>query len=315
MYAEPTQAYWHLYKKEIHPLFAEVAARETKRSEQILIYPTMASTELTDAWMVALLSAHVQRLVRRDRILKPRGILAVDGRQAEDDRSRMLYAAKVAGFRTMQTVEAAYLAALGSHIPSAGRGGYLVMDIGAEKTELSLIGRDGLLDRHTMISGCCDLDHCLMQGLMHEEGILIDPEEAAALKFTHTVLDTDDKMRIINGRDARDGSSKRVVIRKERLQEWLTPIRQSWSEALLRFVMRNGSEEARRIIQGGLLLVGGGAMLPEMGEWLRHHSAMAVHIPPAADQSVARGLVRVAQMMEEQRGRYKPIDVNTLLFG
>lgn len=217
-------------------------------------------------------------------ICVPSGITAVEKRAVED-------AAKQAGAREAQTIEEPFAAAIGADLPVWEPTGSMVVDIGGGTTEVAVISLGGIVTSRSIRVGGDNMDEAITQYIKKAYNLLIGERTAEQLKMeigSATKMATPKKMDI-RGRDMLTGLPKTMNITSDEITEALSDTIASIVDAVKITLEKCPPELSADIIDRGIVLTGGGALLANLDQLLKKETGMPVVVAENALDCVAIG--------------------------
>ena len=227
----------------------------------------------------------------------PSGVTQVE-RQAVSD------ATLAAGASRAFLIEEPLAAAIGADLPVAEPVGSLVVDVGGGTSEMAVTALGGLAVAHSTRVGGYDLDDAIVRLLQDEERLLIGQEQAEALKLEIGAAmaggDGPDASEVA-GRDLVTGLLRRAPVTATQVQRALQRPLAQIIEAVKLVLERTPPELSSDLAGGGLMLVGGGALLPRFDLLLQLQTGLAVTVADEPLTTVARGAGRALEELERLR--------------
>ena len=230
--------------------------------------------------------AHQRRWAKpRMVICVPSGVTGVEKRAVQE-------AAEYAGARkTPFIIEEPMAAAIGAGLPIHEPTGNMVVDIGGGTTEVAVISLGGIVTSSSLRVGGDELDEAIIQYVKKEYSLLLGERTAEAIKMAvGSVFPTPEEMIAeIKGRDLVSGLPKTIHITAEEVRKAIEEPVNSIIDAIKNTLDRTPPELAADIMDKGIVLTGGGALLRGLDERLKHETGMPVHIADSPLSSVAIG--------------------------
>jgi rod shape-determining protein MreB len=238
---------------------------------------------------------HRRRLLAKPRVVVcvPSGITGVEQRAVEE-------ATIAAGARRAYIIEEPMAAAIGAGLPIHEPGGNMIVDIGGGTTEVAIISLGGVVTSTSLRVGGDELDDSLVQFVKKEYAVLLGERTAEALKLAiGSVFPMPDELNAeIKGRDLVSGLPKTIHITAEEVRRAIEEPVSAIFDAIKTSLDRTPPELAADIMDRGVMLTGGGALLRGLDERLRHETGMPVHIADSPLSSVAIGSGRCLEEFE-----------------
>jgi len=218
---------------------------------------------------------HKRRFLAKPRLVVcvPSGITGVEQRAVKD-------AGYAAGARKVYIIEEPMAAAIGAGLPIHEPTGNMVVDIGGGTTEVAVISLGGVVTSLSIRTGGDELDDALIQFVKKEYSLMLGERTAEEIKTTvGTAFPVPDESSAeLRGRDLVTGLPRTIVVTAEE-------IRRALDEPLTRIVDpvkttldRTPPELCGDIMDRGIVLTGGGALLKGLAERFRHETGMPVTI-------------------------------------
>lgn len=217
-------------------------------------------------------------------ICVPSGITAVEARAVKD-------AAKAAGARDAYTIEEPFAAAIGANLPVWEPSGSMVVDIGGGTTEVAVISLGGIVTSKSVRVAGDEMDEAITQFIKRQYNLMIGERTAEALKMELGAAQPPFQLpsKEIRGRDLMTGLPKTVEIKAEEIMEALGDTVRSIVEAVRVTLEHCPPELSADIMERGIVLTGGGAMLSNLDKLLAEETGMPVAVAEQPLDCVAIG--------------------------
>jgi len=206
-----------------------------------------------------------------------------------------------AGASKAVLIEEPLAAAVGAGLPVADPVGSMVVDIGGGTSEMGVTALGGLVVEHSIRVGGYELDEAIVRLLQNSEKLLIGQEQAEALKIEiGTALPVAGRAdhAEVAGRDLVTGLLRRAGVYADEVRSALSRPLAQIVDAVKDVLERTPPELASDIAQRGLMLVGGGALLPGLDELLRQETGLPVTVDDDPLTTVARGAGQALEELE-----------------
>jgi rod shape-determining protein MreB len=226
----------------------------------------------------------------------PSGITAVEQRAVKE-------AGYQAGARRVYIIEEPMAAAIGAGLPVHQATGNMVVDVGGGTTEVAVISLGGIVTSLSVRTAGDALDRALTNWMKKEHALLLGEATAEEVKVTlgsafPGPLDRDADIR---GRDLVSGLPRTVTMSSAEVRSALEEPVHAIVDAVRVTLDQTPPELAGDIMDRGIVLTGGGALLRGLDERLRHETGMPVHVAEAPLTSVALGAGRCVEEFEALR--------------
>ncbi|UTR11237.1 rod shape-determining protein [Evansella sp. LMS18] len=228
----------------------------------------------------------------------PSGITAVEKRAVED-------ATKQAGAKEAYTIEEPFAAAIGADLPVWEPTGSMVVDIGGGTTEVAIISLGGIVTSQSVRVAGDEMDDAIVQYVKKNYNLMIGERTAESIKFeigSAGKPDTNEEMEI-RGRDLVSGLPKTITINADEiagaLEDTVAMIVQSVKDTL----EQSPPELAADIMDRGIVLTGGGALLRNLDRVLAEETNMPVLVSENPLDCVAIGTGRALENLHLFRSK------------
>ncbi len=235
--------------------------------------------------------------------LKPTTLICVPSGVTDVERRAVLKAAKEAGAGTAMTIPEPYAAAIGAGLPISTPGGNMVVDIGGGTTDIAVLSLGGVVISYSLRLGGNKLDEAIIRHVRNVYNLMIGDPTAEEIKIKiGSAYPLAQELRMeIRGRDLLAGLPKSVEITSEEIREALTePVRQI-AEKLCTVLEETPPELGSDVIERGITLTGGGALLRGLDRLLNSVTDIPVRVAENALNCVAIGTGRALEDLDAIR--------------
>lgn len=236
----------------------------------------------------------IEKSHKRKSFFSPRIIICVPYGLTQVERKAVKESALNAGARYVYLIEEPMAAAIGAGLPIKDPNGNLVVDIGGGTTEIGVISLGGLvLSRSIRVAGD-KMDLSIVNYVKQKFNLLIGDRVAEELKIAiGTAIPLEEEMvTTVRGRDSVEGTLTSVEINSEHLREAMKdPIREI-GEALKSVLEETPPDLAGDIVENGIVLTGGGALIRGLDKYLSDLVKLPVYIAEDPLLAVAKGTGR-----------------------
>ena len=222
------------------------------------------------------------------------------------ERNAVTRAARAAGAAQAYLIEEPMAAAVGAGLPVAEPRGALVVDIGGGTTETAITALGSLAVVHSIKVGGYQLDDAIVRSIQQQERLLIGQEQAEALKIEIGSARASADVRIhaeVAGRDLATGLLRRVSISSAQIAGALEQPLAQIVAAVKELLDRTPAELSADLIEQGITMVGGGALLPGLDTLLASQTGLPVTVADKPLLTVAVGAGQALEEMETLRPR------------
>jgi rod shape-determining protein MreB and related proteins len=222
----------------------------------------------------------------------PSGITNVEIRAVHD-------ATKNAGAREVHIVEEPMAAAIGIELPVHEATGTMVIDIGGGTTDIAVIALSGIVrDKSLKVAGD-KLNEDIISYIRDEFRILIGEKTAETIKMSIGSVSKDENVEtVIRGRDLVSGLPKQITVTSLDVRDAILPSIMQIVESSKEVLETTPPEVLSDIMQTGIVLTGGGAMIHGLKELFESYLGLPVHIAEDPLGAVVRGTERILEDIE-----------------
>ena len=238
---------------------------------------------------------HKRRFLAKPRVVVcvPSGITGVEQRAVKD-------AGYAAGARKVYIIEEPMAAAIGAGLPIHEPTGNMIVDIGGGTTEVAVISLGGVVTSLSIRTGGDELDDALIQFVKKEYSLMLGERTAEEIKTTvGTAFPIPDETSAeLRGRDLVTGLPRTIVVTAEEIRRALDEPLTRIVDAVKTTLDRTPPELCGDIMDRGIVLTGGGALLKGLDERLRHETGMPVIIAEQPLNCVVMGSGKCVEEFE-----------------
>jgi rod shape-determining protein MreB and related proteins len=256
----------------------------------------IADFEITEA----MLKYFINRAHNRRTLVKPRIIICVPFGITEVEKRAVKESAEGAGAREVYLIEEPMAAAIGAGLPITEPSGNMVVDIGGGTTEVAVISLAGIVYSQSVRVGGDKMDEAIVAYMKRKYNLAIGEQTAERIKITignayplETQVSTE-----VKGRDMVAGIPKTVVVNSDEIREALSEPINAIVEAVLLALERTPPELAADIVDKGIVLTGGGALLKNLDVLLREETGLPVMVCDDPISAVVLGSGKTLDHME-----------------
>ena len=251
----------------------------------------IADFEITEA----MLRYFIQKIHNRKTLVRPRIIICVPFGVTEVEKRAVRESAESAGAREVYLVEEPMAAAIGAGLPITEPTGNMIVDIGGGTTEVAVISLAGIVFSKSIRVGGDKMDEAIVQYVKRKYNLLVGERTAELVKITIGSAYPGDEIQTmeIKGRDLVAGVPKTVEITDEEIRESIVEPINAIVEAVRIGLERTPPELASDIVDKGIVLAGGGALLRNLDTLLRDQTGLPVMLADEPLEAVVMGAGKV----------------------
>ncbi len=231
-------------------------------------------------------------------ICVPSGITGVEQRAVQD-------AAEYAGARKpVHIIEEPMAAAIGADLPVHEPSGNMIVDIGGGTTEVAVISLGGIVTAQSVRVAGDELDEAILQYVKKEYSLAIGDRTAEEIKIQMgSAWPLEEELTAdIRGRDLVSGLPRTIQLTTEHVREALAEPVSAIVDAVKTTLDKTPPELAADIMEDGIMLTGGGALLGGLDERLAHETGMPIRVAHEPLYSVVIGSGRALENIDAMRG-------------
>jgi rod shape-determining protein MreB len=245
-----------------------------------------------------ILKAHGRKL-----LVHPRIVIGVPSEITQVERRAVIDSAYRAKASEVYLVEQALAAAIGAGLPVAKPSGNMVVDIGGGTTDVAVISFSGIVYSRSVRVAGNEMDNAIMQHLKHKYSLLIGERTAEAIKIQiGSAFPLDKPLTMeIKGRNLIEGVPKTLTIDDREIREALAECVAAIVNAIRVALEQTPPELSADIIDHGIILTGGGAMLKKLDQRIREETGLLVSIAEDPLASVVLGTGKMLTDFESLR--------------
>jgi rod shape-determining protein MreB len=247
----------------------------------------------------------IRKVHNRRSFASPQVIICVPSGSTAVERRAIKEAAESAGARRVFLIEEPMAAAIGAGLPVTEPTGSMVVDIGGGTTEVAVISLGGIVYSRSVRVGGDKLDEAIIAYIRRHHNLLVGESSAERIKKSIGSAcppdDGDGRMMEIKGRDLMNGVPKELIISERQIAESLAEPVAAIVEAVKVALEHTAPELAADIVDKGIVLTGGGALLGNLDHVLRYATGLPVSIADDPLSCVALGSGRALEEMRTLR--------------
>jgi rod shape-determining protein MreB len=239
----------------------------------------------------------IRKVVGRNRFFKPRVLICVPSGVTSVERRAVIQAAKEAGAGVAYTIEEPMAAAIGAGLPISNPGGNMVVDIGGGTTDIAVISLEGICLSRSLRVGGNKMDEVIMRHIKSAYNLMIGDRTAEEIKVkigSAYPLEQELTMEV-RGRDLVAGLPRTVIVSSDEIREALSEPVTQIVERVKSVLEQTPPELSADIIERGIWLTGGGALLRGLDKLLSAATDIPVYVAEDPLSCVAIGTGRALE--------------------
>ena len=248
-----------------------------------------------------MLHYFIAKVHRRRTLVRPRIVVGVPSGITQVEKRAVRDSAMQAGAREVHLIEEPMAAAIGAGLPIEEPSGNLIVDIGGGTTEVAVISLSGIVYCRSVRVAGDEMDEAIIQYIKKHYNLLVGERRAEEIKIklgsAHLTGGERQTMEV-KGRDLIDGIPKTIIITDEEVREALREPVMAIVEAVRTCLERTPPEMAADIVDKGIVLTGGGAMLRGLDALLRAETNLPVTVSDDPLSCVVLGTGKVLDELD-----------------
>lgn len=249
----------------------------------------------------SMLQEFIRKAIAGSIFAKPRVIICIPSGVTAVERRAVKEAAENAGAKKVSVIEEPMAAAIGAGLPVAEPTGSMIVDIGGGTSEVAVISLGGIVTSRSVRVAGDEFDLSIINFIKKKYNLLIGERTAENIKIgigSAYPSEADTTMEI-KGRNLLNGLPENIRITSEEIREALSEPLSHVIEAIKVTLERTPPELAADIIDQGITLAGGGALLKGFDKLINKETGMPVHIAESPLDCVAEGTGKVLENIDK----------------
>jgi len=240
----------------------------------------------------------IKKVHKNKTFANPRILICVPTGSTPVERKAIQDSALAAGARRVQLIEEPIAAAIGAGLPISEATGSMVVDIGGGTTEIAVMSLGGLVYSKSLRIAGDAMDTALITYMRKEYNLMIGDSTAEKIKKEiGTAIPSNSNTYAVKGRDLRSGTPKEVNITEEDTAEGLNDILKEMVNGIKNALENTPPELSADLVDMGLTLTGGGALLKNIDKRFSKETGLPVHI---ADDPLACVAIGTGKALDQE---------------
>jgi len=291
---EPSVVAINTETKKIVAVGLEAKSMIGKTPEKIAAIRPLKDGVIADFDITTEMLRHIMKKIGKQlgmSVRKPNVIVCTPSGATSVERRAIQDAVKNSGAKNVHLIEEPVAAAIGADLPVDEPVANVIVDIGGGTTEVAIISYGGVVTSNTIRVGGDKMDEDIIQHVRKTYNLLIGERTAEQIKMEigYALVDHDEISMEVRGRDLVSGLPKTVTLKSTEIQN---SMRESLLKILesIRATLENcPAELSGDIVDRGVILTGGGALMNGMQDWLSNSIIVPVHLASNPLESVVIG--------------------------
>jgi rod shape-determining protein MreB len=237
----------------------------------------------------------IRKVHNRRTLVRPRIIICVPHGITEVEKRAVRESAESAGAREVYLIEEPMAAAIGAGLPVTEACGSMILDIGGGTTEVAIISLKGIVYSRSVRVGGDKMDEAIANFVRRRHNILIGERTAEQVKIAiGNAYPSGDELQVeVKGRDLLQGVPKAIVLSEEEVREAIVEPMLQILDVVKMALEKCPPELSSDIVDRGIVMAGGGALLRNLDKFIAHHTGIATTVvqDPLAAVVIGSGAV------------------------
>lgn len=249
----------------------------------------------------AMLEQFIKKALQKTFLARPRVIICIPSGVTAVERRAVKEATERAGAKRVAIIEEPMAAAIGAGLPVEEPTGNMVVDIGGGTSEVAVISLGGIVAAKSVRVGGDEFDNAIIQYIKKKYNLLIGERTAENIKIeigSAFEFDQEESMQI-KGRNLLNGLPENIAITSDEIREALQDALANVVDAIKVTLEKTPPELAADIIDQGIMLTGGGALLRGFDKLIAQATGMPVNIAENPLDCVAEGTGKVLENIDK----------------
>jgi rod shape-determining protein MreB and related proteins len=299
---EPTVVAIDIKTNQVVAVGLEAKNMIGKTPEKIAAVKPLKDGVIADFEMTSMLLKHVMKKASKKlgfAIRKPSVVVCTPSGATSVEKRAIHDAVKNSGAKNVMLIEEPVAAAIGSDLPVDEPIANVIVDIGGGTTEVAIISYGGVVSSNSIRVGGDKFDEEIIQYIRKKYNLLIGERTAEQMKIEIgcALIDLGEVSMDIRGRDLLTGLPRTITVSSSEIKEAIREPLLQILEVIRMTLEQSPPELSGDIVDKGVILTGGGALLTGMQEWLREEIIVPVHLAPNPLESVAIGTGRSLSLL------------------
>ena len=252
----------------------------------------------------AMLGYFIRKVHKGRSLVKPRVVISVPSGITAVEKRAVYNSAERAGSRRVYLVEEPMAAAIGAGLPVAEPTASMVVDIGGGTTEVAILSLADISVCESLRVAGDDMDEAIINHMKRTYNLMIGPQTAEQIKIEiGSVSELDEEFnREVRGRDMISGLPRKTIVSSQEIREALKEPVGQIIDTVIRTLEKAEPELAADLVENGICLVGGGALLRGLDEVMNQATGLDVKLADDPLSCVARGTAVYLEHLADWKG-------------
>lgn len=283
---------------KIHAVGSEAKEMMGKTPQHIVAIRPMKDGVIADFEIAEkMLEYFIKKIRTGSQFLKPRIVIGIPSEITQVERRAVKDAALRARASEVFLIEQAMASAIGADLPITEPGGNMIVDIGGGTTDVAVISLAGIVISKSIRTASNEMDEAIINYIKKKYNLLLGERTAEQIKIQiGSAYPLDENLEMeIKGRDLSHGIPKTITVTDNEIREALETVVHTIVEAVRNTLEKTPPELSADIVDRGIILSGGGAMLRNLDKRLKEETQLPVFI---ADDPLSAVVLGAGKILE-----------------
>ncbi len=303
---EPSVVALDKYTGKVVAVGLEASEMMGRAPENIVVVRPLKDGVIADFDITQAMIRHFMKNSDISSVFKPRVVVCIPSGITEVERRAVEEAIMLSGAKEVVLIEEPMAAAIGAGLPVMSATGTMVVDIGGGTTEVAVMSLGGIVTSNSIRIAGDALNSAIINYLKREQGINVGDRMAEEIKVTigSAYEEGAEETFEVKGRDVSTGLPKTVVIKDSEIREAMSENLDEMLEAIKLTLENTPPELAADIMDRGIILTGGGALIKGMDRFITEATGIPAYVGEYPLDCVVVGtgktLERIRELIEEK---------------
>ncbi|MBM6837359.1 rod shape-determining protein [Clostridium saudiense] len=248
-----------------------------------------------------MLKEFIKKACGKGRIVAPRVMVCVPSQATEVEKRAVMDAARNSGAKKVHIIEEPLAAAIGAGLDITKPNGTMIVDIGGGTTDIAVISLGGIVVRKSIKIAGDKFDEAIIKYVRNKHKIMIGEKTAedVKIKIGSAFKDSRNLVTTMKGRNLITGLPDEVEISTEEIREALSEPVSVIVDGVKSILEKTPPELSADIIEKGILMTGGGALLDGLNKLIEENTGVTVEIANNSVEAVAEGTGQVLNFIDK----------------
>jgi rod shape-determining protein MreB len=239
----------------------------------------------------AMLRYFINKALGKVRFFRPEVMISVPGGITSTERRAVVDAAVAAGAKSAFVIKETVAAAIGAGIPISSASGNLIIDMGGGTTDVAVLSLGGIVNSTSVRVAGNRFDQAIAEYIRKRHGLAIGDRTAEEIKITigSAIALPEEEVMEVRGRDNVTGLPKTIAVSTNQVTEAITEELKEVVKAVKIVLQDTPPELASDIIDKGMIMTGGTALLRNLDRYISNHVGVPCYVADDALLCVAKG--------------------------